>query len=85
MLALKWLSAPHTARRGNLTGEIGMLLAIIGALLHYQIISYQWIIIGFVVGAAAGAPMAIWNTEEVFHVTDLEIGDTPSTDFLCRA
>src|SRR3974377_1780267 len=29
--------------------------------------------------------MAIWNTEELFYVTDLEVGHTPSTNFLCRA
>src|SRR5690242_11902118 len=60
ILALKWLSAPTTARRGNFAGQIGMGLAIIGALLGHNIISYQWIIIGFVLGAAIGAPMAIW-------------------------
>ncbi len=37
-----------------------MALAIIGALLHHNIISYEWIIVGFVVGALIGAPMAIW-------------------------
>jgi NAD(P) transhydrogenase subunit beta len=60
VLALKWLSAPHTARRGNIAGEIGMALAIIGALLQSNIISYEWIIVGFVIGALIGAPMAIW-------------------------
>ena len=60
VLALKWLSAPKTARRGNIAGEIGMALAIIGALLQHQIISYEWIILGFVIGALLGAPMAIW-------------------------
>jgi NAD(P) transhydrogenase subunit beta len=60
VLALKWLSAPHTARRGNIAGEIGMALAIVGALLQREIISYEWIIVGFVVGAVIGAPMAIW-------------------------
>jgi NAD(P) transhydrogenase subunit beta len=60
VLSLKWLSAPHTARRGNIAGQIGMAAAIIGALLHANIISYEWIIVGFVVGAVIGAPMAIW-------------------------
>ncbi len=60
ILALKWLSSPKTARRGNLTGEIGMTIAIIGALVNRGIISYDWIIAGFVIGALIGAPMAIW-------------------------
>jgi NAD(P) transhydrogenase subunit beta len=60
VLALKWLSAPATARRGNLAGQIGMLAAIIGALLHHNVIEYHWILLGFVIGAAIGAPMALW-------------------------
>ena len=60
VLALKWLSAPATARRGNLAGEVGMALAIVGALCQHEIISYQWIAIGFAAGALIGAPMAIW-------------------------
>jgi NAD(P) transhydrogenase subunit beta len=60
VLALKWLSAPKTARRGNIAGEIGMAAAIVGALLQHNIISYEWIIVGFVAGAVIGAPMAIW-------------------------
>jgi len=60
VLALKWLSAPKTARRGNIAGEIGMGAAILGALLQHHIISYEWIILGFVIGGLLGAPMAIW-------------------------
>ncbi|MFI5381662.1 MAG: NAD(P)(+) transhydrogenase (Re/Si-specific) subunit beta [Tepidisphaerales bacterium] len=60
VLALKWLSAPTTARRGNIAGQVGMAAAIIGALLHHQIVSYEWIIVGFAIGAVIGAPMAIW-------------------------
>src|SRR3982751_6463056 len=60
ILSLKWLSAPTTARRGNIVGQIGMACAIIGALLQHEIISYQWIILGLVVGSLIGAPLAIW-------------------------
>ena len=60
ILSLKWLSAPTTARRGNIVGEIGMAAAIVGALLQHNIISYEWIIVGLVLGAAIGAPLAIW-------------------------
>ncbi|MBI3013555.1 MAG: NAD(P)(+) transhydrogenase (Re/Si-specific) subunit beta [Candidatus Tectomicrobia bacterium] len=59
VLSLKWLSAPTTARRGVRAGEIGMLLAIIGALLHHGIVSYQWILVAFVVGSLIGVPMAV--------------------------
>jgi H+-translocating NAD(P) transhydrogenase subunit beta len=60
VLALKWLSAPATARQGVRAGEVGMLLAVVGTLLHHGIISYQWILVGFVVGSAIGVPMALY-------------------------
>jgi NAD(P) transhydrogenase subunit beta len=60
ILSLKWLSAPTTARRGNIVGEIGMAAAIIGALLQHNVVRYEWIIVGFVLGALIGAPLAIW-------------------------
>ena len=60
VLALKWLSAPSTARRGNLAGQIGMAAAIVGTLLQHQIISYEWIVLGLIAGTLIGAPMAIW-------------------------
>src|SRR5262252_1681059 len=60
ILSLRWLSAPTSARRGNIVGQIGMAAAIVGALLQHNIVSYQWIILGLVLGAAIGAPLAIW-------------------------
>ncbi len=59
VLSLKWLSAPATARKGNHIGAIGMLAAVVGAMLSAEVIEYQWIIVGMVVGAGAGIPMAI--------------------------
>jgi len=60
ILSLRWLSAPATARRGNIIGEIGMAAAIIGALLQHEIMGYQWIVIGLIIGAAAGIPLAVF-------------------------
>jgi H+-translocating NAD(P) transhydrogenase subunit beta len=60
VLALKWLSAPTTARRGNLAGQVGMLAAIIGALVQHDVIHYQWIVIAFAIGAVIGVPMALF-------------------------
>jgi len=60
VLGLRGLSHPKTARRGMVLAEIGMLLAIIGTLVHHEIIDYRWIGIGLAVGAAIGAPLAIW-------------------------
>jgi H+-translocating NAD(P) transhydrogenase subunit beta len=58
ILSLKWMSAPATARRGVLTGELGMLLAIVGTLLRHDVISYQGILIAFFLGSAIGVPLA---------------------------
>jgi H+-translocating NAD(P) transhydrogenase subunit beta len=58
ILALKWMSSPATARRGVLAGEIGMLLAIVGTLLRYDVVNYQWIFAAFVLGSAIGVPLA---------------------------
>ena len=58
VLSIKWLSSPVTARRGVLAGEFGMLLAVVGTLLRHEVVSYEWIFIAFVAGAAVGAPLA---------------------------
>ncbi|HET7264030.1 MAG TPA: NAD(P)(+) transhydrogenase (Re/Si-specific) subunit beta [bacterium] len=60
ILALKWLSAPATARHGVLAGEVGMLLAIVGTLVRAHIVSYQWIVVALVAGSAIGAPMGLF-------------------------
>jgi NAD(P) transhydrogenase subunit beta len=58
IVGLKRLSHPVTARRGNVISAAGMLLAIAVTLLDRQILSYQWIAIGMVIGSALGAWMA---------------------------
>src|SRR5205807_9570211 len=60
ILALKWMSAPTTARRGNTVGQIGMAAAIVGALLGAHVVRYEWIVVGFILGTLIGAPLAIW-------------------------
>jgi proton-translocating NAD(P)+ transhydrogenase subunit beta len=59
IFALKWMSHPKTARRGVFSGEFGMLLAVVGTLIRHEVIDYQWIVIGLVVGAAIGIPIAV--------------------------
>src|SRR5438105_1154233 len=60
ILGLRGLSHPKTARRGMFLAELGMLLAIVGTLLHHEIVSYRWIAAGLVLGTVIGAPLAIW-------------------------
>ncbi|HMP74666.1 MAG TPA: NAD(P)(+) transhydrogenase (Re/Si-specific) subunit beta [Kiritimatiellia bacterium] len=55
IFGLKMLGKADTARRGNLISSLGMLLAVVVTLLHRDIISYQWIIVGAVVGTLFGA------------------------------
>jgi NAD(P) transhydrogenase subunit beta len=57
ILALKWLSSPATARRGVFAGELGMVLAIAGTLLHHGIVEYKWIVIALVLGTIIGVPL----------------------------
>jgi NAD(P) transhydrogenase subunit beta len=58
ILSLKWMSSPVTARRGVIAGEVGMLLAIAGTLLRHEVVSYDLIVVAFLVGSAIGVPLA---------------------------
>src|SRR5208337_764511 len=58
ILAIKCMSSPETARRGVYAGEIGMLLAVVGTLLRFEVVNYQWIFIAFFIGSAVGVPLA---------------------------
>ncbi len=55
IFGLKQLSSPATAVRGNLLSAVGMLVAVLATLFAKDIISYQWIIAGVIVGGAIGA------------------------------
>src|SRR6266404_3710769 len=60
VMGLRGLSHPRTARRGMFLAEFGMLLAIIGSLLHHEIIDYRRIAAGLVLGTVIGVRMAMW-------------------------
>jgi NAD(P) transhydrogenase subunit beta len=57
VLSLKWLSSPATARRGVWAGEVGMLLAVAGTLLHKGIVDYTWVAGALVLGTIIGVPL----------------------------
>jgi NAD(P) transhydrogenase subunit beta len=59
VLALKWLSAVPTARRGVIVGAAGMALAVSGTLLRPEIADYRWIAAAFAAGTVIGIPMAL--------------------------
>jgi len=54
ILALKGLSSPETARRGNLLGMVGMALAITVTLQLEAVHNYGWILAAFTVGGVIG-------------------------------
>ncbi len=60
IMGLKGMSHPDTARRGMHLAEFGMLMAIIGTLMHRDIVSYEWIIAGLVLGSLIGTAMGLW-------------------------
>ncbi len=53
------LTHPRTAVRGNLFGALAMLIAIVATLFDKNIVSFEIILAGIVVGAAIGALFAI--------------------------
>ena len=55
IFGLKMLGSPATARRGNMISSIGMLVAIVSALLDQGIVDFTYIAAGMVVGGAIGA------------------------------
>jgi proton-translocating NAD(P)+ transhydrogenase subunit beta len=60
ILGLKGLSHPETAKRGMHLAEFGMLMAIIGTLMHHEIVTYTWIIAGLAIGSLVGLAMGFW-------------------------
>ncbi len=60
IFGLKGLSHPKTARMGMNAAAVGMLVAIVGTLLKHEIVSYELIIAGLVIGSLIGAAMSYW-------------------------
>ncbi len=59
IFGIKQLSSPRTARRGNMTAGVGMLLAIVATLYIQNAMSVVWIISAMIIGSAVGAVLAI--------------------------
>jgi len=59
IFGIKKLSSPKTARKGNQLAALGMLLAIVVTLLDHRILTFEYIILGVVVGSLIGAVFAL--------------------------
>jgi len=60
IMGLRGMSHPETARRGMFYAEFGMLIAIVGTLAQREIVRYDWIIAGLVIGSLLGLVMGLW-------------------------
>jgi NAD(P) transhydrogenase subunit beta len=60
ILGLRSLTHPDSARRGMNFAALGMLVAIVGTLLQHEIVRYEWILAGLVLGSIVGYPMGMW-------------------------
>ncbi|WP_417913007.1 NAD(P)(+) transhydrogenase (Re/Si-specific) subunit beta [Candidatus Electronema sp. TJ] len=58
IFGLKMMSSPATARQGNLLSSVGMLIAVVAAMLSNGL-DYKWIILGILIGSAVGALLAV--------------------------
>jgi NAD(P) transhydrogenase subunit beta len=59
ILGLRSLTKPDSARRGMQQAAVGMLLAVVGTLVHHDIVRYDWIAVGLVVGTVIGIPLGV--------------------------
>ncbi len=59
IMALRGLSHPESARRGNMFGMIGMAIAIITTLVDPDVVGYDVILAGLVVGGSIGTIVAL--------------------------
>lgn len=58
ILALRGLNSPRTARRGNLIGAFGALVAVVTVFLSSRLDNILWILAAIAVGSAVAAPVA---------------------------
>jgi NAD(P) transhydrogenase subunit beta len=60
ILGLRSLTHPDRARRGMQLAALGMLVAIVGTLVNHEIVRYEWIIAGLVLGSLIGYPLGVY-------------------------
>jgi H+-translocating NAD(P) transhydrogenase subunit beta len=60
ILGLQAMNRADTARRGVRLAAAGMLLAVVGTLLHADIVRFEWIIVSMIIGAGIGTAMGLF-------------------------
>jgi len=60
ILGLRSLTLPDRARRGMQLAALGMLLAIVGTVVHHDIVDYRWIVAGLAIGTVIGYPLGVY-------------------------
>jgi len=59
ILGIKKLGSPKTARKGNAYAAFGMFLAIVATLLDHRVLTFEWIILGAIIGSLIGLVLAL--------------------------
>ncbi|MAF94982.1 MAG: NAD synthetase [Rhodospirillaceae bacterium] len=59
ILALRGLSSPETARRGNLYGIAGMVIAVLATLADPGVVSFPMILLGMLIGGSIGTVVGL--------------------------
>ncbi|MBE0531533.1 MAG: NAD(P)(+) transhydrogenase (Re/Si-specific) subunit beta [Rhodospirillales bacterium] len=59
IMALRGLSSPETARKGNFYGIAGMVIAVVTTLINPEVVSYGTIIFAVLIGGSIGTVVAL--------------------------
>lgn len=59
IFGIKKLGSPKTARQGNFLSSLGMFLAVIITLFDQRVLTFEYIIIGIIIGSTIGSVMAL--------------------------
>ena len=59
IMALRGLSSPVSARQGNMFGVIGMVIAVVTALIDPTVVSFTMIVVAVLIGGAIGTVVAL--------------------------
>ena len=58
IMALRGLSSPESARKGNMWGVAGMVIAVVTTLLDPGVVSFSYIVLGVLIGGSIGTVVA---------------------------